>query len=167
MGATVGHAGGAVSEETAPVENEDIATFTATFENGAVGTFSISRVHHGLPNGLGFEVYGGAGCASFDLNHPGVFGFADQGPDGKTNGRREVLVGPQHPGIAKGIAMDFPSVGYGQNDLFAWQSRAFLDQVAGLGKLPPVPSLAHGLHNMKILAAVTESAVDGGGPVIV
>ncbi len=31
--------------------------------------------------------------------------------------------------------MDFPSVGHGQNDLFAWQARAFLDQVAGLGKL--------------------------------
>ena len=58
--------------------------------------------------------------------------------------------------------MDFPSVGYGQNDLFAWQARAFLDQVAGIGKLPPVPSLAHGLHNMEILAAVTRSARNGG-----
>ncbi len=67
-----------------------------------------------------------------------------------------MLVGPQHPGITKGIPMDFPSVGHGQNDLFAWQARAFLDQVAGLGKLAPVPSLAHGLHNMEILAAVTQ-----------
>jgi len=73
-----------------------------------------------------------------------------------------VLIGPQHPGIAKGIPMDFPSVGHGQNDLFAWQARAFLDQVAGLGKLPPVASLAEGLHNMEILAAVTQSAVSGG-----
>ena len=162
LGATVGHSAGAVSDTLEPVENEDIATFTATFASGAVGTFSISRISHGLPNGLGFEVFGATGAAGFDLNRPGEFTFADQGPDGKTNGYRSVLIGPQHPGIAKGIPMDFPSVGHGQNDLFAWQARAFLDQVAGLGKLAPVPSLAHGLHNMELLAAVTQSALNGG-----
>jgi predicted dehydrogenase len=162
LGATVGHAAGAVGDTTQPVENEDIATFTATFRSGAVGTFSISRISHGLPNALGFEVFAENGAAAFDLNRPGEFTFADSGPDGRTNGYRSVLIGPQHPGIAKGIPMDFPSVGHGQNDLFAWQARAFLDQVAGLGKLPPVASLAEGLHNMEILAAVTQSAVSGG-----
>jgi predicted dehydrogenase len=162
LGATVGHASSAVGDTTEPVENEDIATFTATFDNGAVGTFSISRISHGLPNGLGFEVYAANGAASFDLNRPGEFTFADHGPDAKTNGTRTVLIGPQHPGIEKGIAMDFPSVGHGQNDLFAWQARAFLDQIAGLDKLSPLPSLAHGLHNMEIQAAVTQSALNGG-----
>ncbi|WP_337323051.1 Gfo/Idh/MocA family protein [Kribbella sp. CCNWLW197] len=162
LGATVGHAAGAVGDTFEPVENEDIATFTATFANGAVGTFSISRISHGLPNGLGFEVFAADGAAAFDLNRPGEFTFADHGPDGKTNGFRSVLIGPQHPGIDKGIPMDFPSVGHGQNDLFAWQARAFLDQVAGLGKLPPVPSLADGLHNLEILAAVTQSALNHG-----
>ena len=162
LGATVGHAAAAVGEAKEPVENEDIATFTARFASGAVGTFSISRVHHGLPNGLGFEVFAASGSAAFDLNRPGEFTFADHGPDGRTNGTRQVLIGPQHPGIAKGIAMDFPSVGHGQNDLFAWQARAFLDQVAGIGKLPPLPTLAHGLHNMEIQAAVTHSALHGG-----
>lgn len=162
LGATVGHAAGAVGDTLEPVENEDIATFTATFANGAVGTFSISRVAHGLPNGLGFEIFTAGGAAAFDLNRPGEFTFADHGPDGKTNGFRSVLIGPQHPGIDKGIPMDFPSVGYGQNELFAWQARAFLDQVAGLGKLPPVPSLADGLHNLEILAAVTQSALNNG-----
>lgn len=162
LGATVGHAAGAVGDTSEPVENEDIVTFTATFASGAVGTFSISRVAHGLPNGLGFEIFAAAGAAAFDLNRPGEFTFADHGPDGKTNGFRSVLIGPQHPGIDKGIPMDFPSVGYGQNELFAWQARAFLDQVAGLGKLPPVPSLAHGLHNLEILAAVTQSALNNG-----
>lgn len=162
LGATVGHAGGAVGDSTEPVENEDIATFTATFVSGAVGTFSISRISHGLPNGLGFEVFTANGSAAFDLNRPGEFTFADQDPDGRTNGPRTVLIGPQHPGIERGIAMDFPSVGHGQNDLFAWQARAFLDQVAGLGKLAPLPSLADGLHNMEIQAAVTQSALNGG-----
>ncbi|MFG1815395.1 Gfo/Idh/MocA family protein [Kribbella sp. NPDC049174] len=162
LGATVGHAAGAVGDTVEPVENEDIATFTATFASGAVGTFSISRISHGLPNGLGFEIFAADGAAAFDLNRPGEFAFADHGPDGKTNGFRSVLIGPQHPGIDKGIPMDFPSVGHGQNELFAWQARAFLDQVAGIGKLPPVPSLADGLHNLEILAAVTQSALNHG-----
>jgi predicted dehydrogenase len=162
LGATVGHAAAAVGDEREPVENEDLATFTARFASGAVGTFSISRISHGLPNGLGFEVFAADGAAAFDLNRPGEFTFADRVPDGKTNGYRSVLIGPQHPGIEKGIPMDFPSVGHGQNDLFAWQARAFLDQVAGTGRLAPLPSLADGLHNLEIQAAVTRSALSGG-----
>ena len=162
LGATVGHSASAVGEEKEPVENEDVATFTATFVNGAVGTFSVSRVAHGLPNGLGFEVFTERGAATFDLNRPGEFGFADDTAGLTTNGYRRVLVGPQHPGIEKGIPMDFPSVGHGQNDLFTWQARAFLDQVAGIGKPAPVPSLAHGLHNLEILDAITQSALNEG-----
>lgn len=45
LGAAVGHAAGvAVSDEREAVTNEDIATFTARFANGAAGTFSVSLV---------------------------------------------------------------------------------------------------------------------------
>ena len=54
--------------------------------------------------------------------------------------------------------MDFPSVGHGQNDFFVYQARAFLEQVAGLDGLPPCPSLAEGLHNLRVLEAVAASA---------
>jgi predicted dehydrogenase len=162
LGATMGHAAGAVSEELEDVENEDLVTFTATFTDGAVGTFSISRVAHGLPNGLGFEIFAERGAAAYDLNRPGEFIFADFSASAATAGYRQVLIGPQHPHLTKGLPMDFPSVGHGQNEFFAWQARAFLDQVAGIGKLPPVPSLAHGLHNLEVLAAVTQSAIADG-----
>ena len=165
LGATVGHAAGAVGTAMEPVENEDFVTFTATFESGAVGTYSVSRVAHGLPNGLGFEVLAEDGAATFDLNRPGEFGFADHSPAAVTNGYRQVLIGPAHPYIERGMPMDFPSVGHGQNDLFAWQCRAFLDQVAGLDRLPPIPSMTEGLHNMELLAAITQSALSGGGTV--
>jgi predicted dehydrogenase len=46
-----------------------------------------------------------------------------------------------------------------------FQARAFLEQVAGVGHLPPVPSFEHGLHNLQLLAAVTESAAHGGAEV--
>lgn len=166
LGAAVGHAAVPTGDETRPVENEDVATFSATFASGAIGTLSVSRAAHGVPNGLGFEIFAERGAAAFDLNHPGEFVFSDSGPDGKTNGRRTVPIGPRHPYVTRGMPMDFPSVGYGQNDLFAWQCRAFLAQIAGpaagQAKLPPAPSLAHGLHNLEVLAAITQSAADGG-----
>jgi predicted dehydrogenase len=58
--------------------------------------------------------------------------------------------------------MDFPSVGHGQNDFFTFQCRALLNQIAGTGSLPPVPSMAHGLHNLRVLDAVTRAAAGTG-----
>ncbi len=63
--------------------------------------------------------------------------------------------------------MDFPGVGHGQNDFFVYQARAFLEQVAGLPGLPPCPSLAEGLHNLRVLAAAADSAAAGGAAVTV
>src|ERR1700742_2578671 len=73
VGATYGPTKAAVTDELAPVENEDVATFTARFDNGAVGTFSASRVARNLPDGLGFELFASEGSAAFDLHRPGEF----------------------------------------------------------------------------------------------
>ena len=165
LGAAVGHAAAEVSDVTEPVENEDLAGFTAAFASGAAGTFSVSRVAYGLPNSLGFEVFTESGAATFDLARAGEFGFIDGRPAGPTQGYRQVLVGPDHPYLTRGLAMDFPGVGYGQNDLFVFQARAFLEQVAGLDRLPRVASFAEGLHNMRLLDAVAASAKAGGAEV--
>ena len=61
--------------------------------------------------------------------------------------------------------MDFPGVGYGQNDLFVWQAAAFLEQVAGIDHLPRVASFDEGLHNLRLLRAVVDSAEAGGSEV--
>jgi hypothetical protein len=58
--------------------------------------------------------------------------------------------------------MDFPSVNYGQNDLFTFQARAFLEQVAGVDGLERSPSLEDGVHNLRLLRAVVDSAQNGG-----
>ena len=167
LAAAVGHAMVEVGEQTEPVENEDIATFTAIFERGAVGNFSISRVAYGLPNSLGFELFGETGGATFDLGRPAEFGFCDGTSSPATSGYRQVLVGPQHPYIAEGLPMAFPGVGHGNSELFTYQARAFLEQVAGLKGLPPCRSFADGLHTMRVLAAVAASAGAGGATVAV
>ena len=67
LGVTYGHTKGAVSNELAPVENEDVVTFTARFENGAIGTYSASRVAQSLPDGLAFELFGAKGSAAHSI----------------------------------------------------------------------------------------------------
>jgi predicted dehydrogenase len=165
LGTAVGHAAVEVGEEREPVENEDLVTLTATFASGATGTLSASRVAYGLANSLGFEVFAESGAATFDLARAGEFGFVDGTAAGGTQGYRQVLVGPAHPYLTGGLPMDFPGVGYGQNDLFAFQARAFLEQVAGVERLPPCPSFDEGLRNLRLLEAVVASAKAGGGEV--
>ena len=167
LAAAVGHRAVPVSDVREPVENEDIATFTARFASGAAGTFSVSRVAFGLPNSLTFQVFAERGAASFDLARAGELGFADASPPGATQGFRQVLLGPAHPYLAGGLPMDFPGVGYGQNDLFTFQARAFLEQVAGLERLPRPASFEDGLHSLHLLDAVVASARSGGAEVAV
>ncbi|SCX32348.1 Gfo/Idh/MocA family protein [Mycolicibacterium fluoranthenivorans] len=152
LGVTYGHTKGEVSDELAPVENEDVATFTARFGNGAAGTFSASRVAHGMPDGLGFELFGSAGSAVFDLHRAGEFTLND----------RRVLIGPEHPYIRGGLPMDAGGVGHGVADMFAFQTRAFLDQIAGIDALGPLPGFEVGLRGLRLVAAIAESARLGG-----
>ncbi|GIF26036.1 putative dehydrogenase [Actinoplanes tereljensis] len=160
LGVAVGHAGGVqVSTERTPVENEDVCTFTTSYGDGAVGTFSLSRIAFGHANTLRIDLFCENGTASFDLTRPAEFTIADAAPAPEVNGVRTVFVGPWHPYIAQGLPMDFPTVGHGQNDFFVYQARAFLDQIAGDTTLPPCPDMAHGLHNLRVLEAVV-SATD-------
>ena len=167
VGAVVGHALAAVSDETEPVENEDLVSFTARFTSGATATLSASRTSFGHPNGLGFEVFAEKGSATFELARASEFGFVDGTAPLATQGYRQVLVGPEHPYITGGLPMDFPGVGHGQNDLFAFQARAFLGQVAGVEGLPPCPTFEDGLRNLRLLGAVVTSAQTGGAAVTI
>jgi predicted dehydrogenase len=166
VGTTYGHAKAEVTGEMAPVENEDVATFTATFANGAVGTFSASRVAHALPDGLGFELFGSQGSASWQLFRASEYEISVVGDRPELSGPRRVIIGPDHPYIRGGLPMDAGGVGHGKAEFFAYQARAFLDQVAGIdGGLAPVPDFATGVHSMRTVAAITESALGGGATV--
>ena len=160
---TVGHAGGEVGDEKEAVDNEDIATFTATFANGSVGTFSISRVAHGLPNGLGFEVFAETGLGGVRPEPPGRVHLR-RPRSGRGRQRSS-------PGAAR------PATTRTSSEACRWTSRrsATARTTSSPGRhvpswtrwpgstgCPPYRRCAHGLHNMEILAAVTQSALNGG-----
>jgi predicted dehydrogenase len=162
LGAALGHAAGVpVSDRREPVTNEDLATFVVAFANGAAGTFSISRVALGHPNDLAFEVFGTEAAARFDLSRNAEFGYVDNGPDPVTNGWRRVVVGAAHPYVAAAQSMPFSGIGHGGQEYFTYQARAFLDQIAGLDRLPAQASFADGLRNLRVQEAIVRAAATG------
>ncbi|GAA3949985.1 Gfo/Idh/MocA family oxidoreductase [Gordonia caeni] len=169
LGQVVGHEGGAVSDEREPVENDDVAGFFVDYADGGTGSLQVSRVAPGHPNTLKFEVFCTKGSASFDFRNPGQVHVNVVGDgDADLGGTRTIVLGPEHPYWRGGLAMDAPGVGVGQNDGFVFQARAFLDEVAGVPAsdgLPPNADFAEGLHNMRLLDAVTRSALAGGAEV--
>jgi len=163
LGAVVGHNAAPVSDEVGEVENEDTASFTARFESGLIGTFSVTRTGFGLPNGLAFDVLGVGGRAAFDQHRPAEYLFDDAQPAARTRGARQIIVGPQLPYFAGGVPMEAPGVGASNADHFTYQARAFLDQVAGVTEpLPACATFADALRTMEIIRAVVTSSLGDG-----
>jgi predicted dehydrogenase len=163
LGAVVGHGAAPVSDEVGKVENEDTAMFTARFESGLTGSFSVSRTAFGMPNGLGFDVYGLGGRVAFDFHRPAEYLLDDSQPEARTRGARQVIVGPQMPYFRGGYPMEAPGVGIGNQEAFTYQCRAFLDQVAGTpDALPANASFVDALHTMEIIQAVVRSSGAAG-----
>ena len=171
LGTTYGHAKAQLSDVREPVENDDVATFTAHFESGAVGTFSISRIAPGHANSLAFDLMAENGAAKWDMDRPAEFSvILNQTDAGRSafNGYNQVLAGPDHPYVKGGLPMDFPGCSYGVGDLFGYQARAFLEQVAGIeGGLPKVAPFDDGVRDLTIIDAVARSAAAGGATVSV
>lgn len=164
LGAVVGHGLAAVSDRKETVENDDYATFTAFFGETR-GSLEVSRVAAGYPNGLDFEVFCENGAASFHQDTPSQVRLYLNDDHPGRNGYRTVNLGADHPYVAGGMPIDVSGVGFGQNEGFTYQARAFLEEVAGIPEeesLPRNASFYEGVHNMEILAAVARSAADNG-----
>ena len=164
LGAVVGHGLAAVSDRKETVENDDYAAFTAFFGETR-GSLEVSRVAAGYPNGLDFEVFCENGAASFHQDTPSQVRLYLNDDHSGRNGYRTVNLGADHPYVAGGMPIDVSGVGFGQNEGFACQARAFLEEVAGIPEeesLPRNASFDEGVHNMEILAAVAQSAAGNG-----
>ncbi len=164
LGTVVGHEHTAVSDEYRAVSNDDYATYTAHFA-GSTGSVEASRVAAGYPNGLNFEVFCENGAASFHQDTPSQVRLALNTDPAGRGGYRTVNLGADHPYITGGIPMDSAGVGFGQNECFAFQARAFLEEVAGIDEAASLPrnaSFTEGVHNMEIMAAVAMSAAENG-----
>ena len=119
------------SEEIAPVETDDTCSFLAKFENGATGTFYITRAAIGQKNTIKYEIYGTEAVMTFDLNCP----------DKLTNFRR---------GEEKGETLTVPE------EYSYKQEQCFVDAINGI-KNSYFPDISEGFACQKILDAILES----------
>ena len=154
LGHVVGHAQVAVSDEYESVENDDWASFSVRFASGATGDLNVSRAAIGHPNTLKFEVFCERGALAFDVSRAGEFQIATL----DAPGYRRVIVGVDHPYISGGLAMDATGIGTGHNDSFVYQTRAFLDEIAGLDEIPRNASFRDGLHALQVQEQVVAAA---------
>ena len=130
-GHTTGHERGSVTGEFGVVDTDDLAVFSARFRNGAVGTFSVSRVAPGHVFAPEFSVIGSAGSARFDARDMAEFEFfRATGNDGATGGSTRVKVTGAHPYYEDVQVYPFPSFGHGMTESWVGQAYEFVGAVA-------------------------------------
>ena len=124
------------SDEYAPVETEDLASFVAKMDGGVKANFLISRCAIGNSNTIKFEIYGTEGVLRFNLNNPKELTVCIGEVDRETDSLHTVNVPKKYE--------------LGQEETFI---RAALGE-----KLPNFPDLREGAACQKIVDAVIRSA---------
>jgi predicted dehydrogenase len=157
IGPVSGHALAEVGSDREPVQNDDAASYGARYDSGATGSLAVSRVAHGHPNTLRFEVLCEHGAAAYDNSRPAEFSVVHASGNGSAPYQR-VLLGSEHLYVGQAMAFDVAGIGFGHNEAFIYQARAFLDEIAGRSEVPACPPLAQGLHNLQVQEAVVSSA---------
>jgi predicted dehydrogenase len=109
------------------VENEDFASMLCRFENGATGTFEVSRTMVGPESQNAFEIYGTKGSLAWNLetmNELQYYKLTEDPSSGYTTiygGDRFPFHGAFSPGQANPIALE---------DLITIEDFSFLEAVA-------------------------------------
>jgi predicted dehydrogenase len=148
LGATAG-------QEFGDVTVDDAALFLTRFDNGAVGSFEVTRFAKGRANYNSFEINGSKGSISFNLerlNELNVL-LEDDQPD--VAGFRNVLV--TDGGVHKYVGAWWPA-----GHIIGWEhtfTHGVMDLLSGIavGKSPD-PTFVDGLRCQSVLDAIEESA---------
>jgi predicted dehydrogenase len=130
-GPMTGHDRGPTTGEMRPVENDDVAAFTARFRSGVVGQFHVSRIAAGYRNSPAFELVGSRGAAMVDLERPGELHYFDATREDDLSGFRRVVTGPRHPYFGQVVSLPVAGVGHGYGETYLAQAHDFVRAVVG------------------------------------
>jgi predicted dehydrogenase len=143
--------------ERGPVTVDDAAAFLARFENGAMGTFEVTRLAPGRKNRNSFEINGSKGSLVFDLermNELQVY-FEDDPQDAK-GFRTAMVTEAEHPYAG---AWWPPGHIIGYEHTFVHTVKDLLDGITA-GESPP-PTFEDGYRCQAVLDAVERSVESG------
>lgn len=145
-----------------PVTVDDAAWATLETEGGVVAGVEVSRMATGRKNGLTLEVYGDRGSIAFDLERLNELMVLDRPDDLAAGARRVLVTETDHPWLS---AWWPPGHVLGWDHTFTSQAADFLSAIDE--GTSPQPSFADGLAVQRVLAAIEQSAGDGGRRVAV
>ena len=145
------------ANERGPVTVDDAAAFLARFENGAMGTFEVTRLAPGRKNRNSFEINGSRGSLVFDLERMNELQvYLEQDPPEVRGFRTVMVTEPDHPYVG---AWWPPGHIIGYEHTFVHTVRDLLDGIAA-GKSPP-PTFEDGYRCQAVLDAVERSLASG------
>ncbi|MFD1064967.1 Gfo/Idh/MocA family protein [Oceanobacillus locisalsi] len=142
------------SDDLQEVENDDIISLLANYENGAIGTISSSRIASGRKNYLAYEIQGTKGSVHYSLermNEVNVYFTSDNEAD---RGFRTIFLGPKH----KGYSAFYPAAGIsmGFNDMKILEAHELLSAITK--KTEYTCDFAFGATIDKTVSAILKSA---------
>lgn len=142
------------SPETGTVTVDDCAAWIAEFENGATGTFEVTRFARGQKNRNSIEIYGSKGSIAFDFHDMNYLEFWSEKDDPRLQGFRKIMVTEaDHPYMNAWWPAGHP-IGY--QHTFVNAVYDFLECVS-TGK-QCAPNMRDGLQVQAVLEAVELSA---------
>ena len=116
------------------VENEDFASMLCRFENGATGTFEVSRTTVGPESQNAFEVYGTKGALAWNLERLNELQYYRKTTD-PSSGYTTIFGGDRFPFHGAFVPGQANAIGF--EDLVATEDYAFLEALATGGTFSP------------------------------
>lgn len=155
LAGTTGGLGAAGGAEMGEVTVDDAALFLTRFDNGAVGTFEVTRFAKGRANYNSFEINGSKGSLRFNLERMNELEvlLEDDMPD--VAGFRNVLV-------TNGGAHKYLSAWWPAGHIIGWEhtfTHGVYDLLNGIAAgTSPAPTFEDGVRCQVILDAIEKSA---------
>jgi predicted dehydrogenase len=136
-----------------PVGNDDQANLLCRFENGAMGSISVSRIATGRKMGYAYDITGTAGALRFDQeDQNSLWLYTRDGRRGR-DGFVRILTGPEHPDYKAFCLGAGHGTGYG--DQIIIEARDFLRAIETGESI--FPTFQDGLEVSRVVAAAFRS----------
>ena len=137
------------------VKVDDVGRAFLRFENGASGSIEANWMASGQKMQHAFEIYGSDGAITFDQNRLNELRLHETGTDGRTEGFRTLLAGPEHAPYGEFCVAPGHQLGY--NDLKAIEIRDFIEAIAEERSEPF--NFAAGLRIQMLVEAIKDSSM--------
>lgn len=155
LAGTTGGLGAAGGAEMGEVTVDDAALFLTRFENGAVGTFEVTRFAKGRANYNSFEINGSKGSIQFNLERLNELNVLLEDEQTDVGGFRNVLV-------TNGGAHKYMSAWWPAGHIIGWEhtfTHGVYDLMNGIvAGQSPDPTFEDGVRCQAVLEAVEQSA---------